>query len=340
MNSDQHTIYVSYADADEDWVVHFVNGLKVYLRKQLGKIDDNFIWAKFMPLGPGNKQEILQQHLQASKYLLIIMSPAYLTMGNSEIASFNRGDDHLILVEHNEVSLPDNLRFLKELVSYQFWYKDDKGRTMSLANPVPTTEEPQYFRLLAEIAYDIVKHLNDSLPQNQPQLDPAMDDSPHQNQSLSDPPTTEVSNTTSLQKIFRVFIHAIEQDRDLAIEVKKHLGTEIMTSLLPSKSVRLTVTEREEYLKQSLLDCDAVIIVCGSATLKWTYRQVQHTSKAQNDRGTASKSDFSVIAIFNKPPPDNLEQELGGLRVPNLKIWDCADIVNKCVPEFKRIAFS
>ena len=339
MNSDQHTIYVSYADADEDWVVHFVNGLKVYLRKQLGEIDDNFILAKFMRLGPGNKQEILQQHLQASKYLLIIMSPAYLkAMGNSEIASFGK-IDALILVEHNKVTLPNNLRFLKELVSYQFWYKDDKGRTMSLANPVPTTEEPQYFRLLAEIAYDIVKHLNDSLPQNQPQLDPAMDDSPHQNQSLSDPPTTEVSNTTSLQKIFRVFIHAIEQDRDLAIEVKKHLGTEIMTSLLPGKSVKLTVTEREEYLKQYLLDCHAVIIVRDSASLKWTYMQVQNTFKIQNDRKNNHKSDFSVIAIFNKPPPDNLEQELG-LQVPNLRIWNCADIVNECVPEFKRIAFS
>ena len=322
MNSDQHTIYVSYADVDEEWVIHFINGLKVYLRKQLGEINDNFIWAKFMPHGFGNNQEILQQHLKTSEYLLVILSPAYLkTMGNSEIDSFNN-NDHLILVEHDKVTLPDNLRFLeeKELVSYKFWDEDDKGRTMSLANPVPTTEEPQYFRRLAEVAYDIVKR----------------DDSSNQ---MFDPAMTEVSNITSLQKIFRVFIHATEQDRALAIEVQKQLGTEIKTSLLPSKSVKLTVTEREEYLKQNLLDCDAVIIVCGSATLKWTYRQVQHTSKAQNDRGTASKSDFSVIAIFNKPPPDNLEQELG-LQAPNLRICNHADIVNECVPEFKRIAFS
>ncbi len=338
MNLDQHTIYVSYADADEEWVVHFVNGLKVYLRKQLGKIDDNFIWAKFVPIGFGNKQEILQRHLKASEYLLVVMSPAYLkTIGNSEINLFDEMNN-LILVEHDRVNLSEKLQ---PCSIYKFWYENERGEICQLSNiyedengrtrklEVATDTDNRYCRLLAKMARDItsVKHLNDSLPQDQPRIDP---------------PVGEVPNVTPSQKNFRVFIHATERDRALAIEVQKQLGTEIKTALLPSKSVKLTVTEREEYLKQNLLDCHAVIIVCGSATLKWTYMQVQNTFKAQDDRRTGrtgSKSDFSVIAIFNKPPPDDLEQELG-LQAPNLRIWDCADIVNECIPKFKRIAFS
>jgi nucleoside phosphorylase len=157
MTEVKHQIYVSYADADKDWVVHFVNGLKVYLRKQLGEIDDNFIWAKFMPLGLGNKQEILQRHLKASEYLLVILSPAYLkTMGNSEIDLFGK-IDALILVEHSRVSLPDDLQYLS---SHPFWYEDERGRIVQIGFPVPDVNERKYFHLLAEIAHDITQSHN------------------------------------------------------------------------------------------------------------------------------------------------------------------------------------
>lgn len=105
---DNHQLYVSYADADEEWAIHFVNNLKACLRKQLGEIDDNFIWAKYMQRGIGNKQDIRQRHLSASKYLLMILSPAYLkTIGNSEIELFGR-IDNVIPVEHNSYLIAIN----------------------------------------------------------------------------------------------------------------------------------------------------------------------------------------------------------------------------------------
>jgi len=322
MNSDRHTIYVSYADADEEWVKHFVNNLKTYLRKQLGEIEDDFVWAKYMQIDIGNKQDILLQHLRESKYLLVIASPAYFRkIGNSEIDAFGKVDN-LIPVEHNKVELPENLQ---SLTSYKFWYEDDKGRALFYANPVPTPSEPQYYRLLAEMACDIVRCLN--ISQNQPS--PASD-------SMSDSiSTTEVANTVSSSKPVHVFINAVEKDRQLAVEIQQQLKTEAQASLLPSKLVKLTVKEREERLKQGLLACDAVIVVCDKATLKWIYLQISLIDEIQKDRGTH----FKIVAVFNNPPPIKLEQELG-LQFPNLKIWNHTDIVNKCVPEFKQVAFS
>ena len=163
MTEVKHQIYVSYADADEKWVVSFVGHLKDNLRQQLGKIDNDFIWAKYMPLGIGNKQDILQRHLSASKYLLVIASPAYFaTIKNSEIDAFGKVDN-LILVEYNKVELPENLQSLN---SYQFWHEDDRGRALSYANPVATSSEPQYYRLLAEMARDIVYASNQSLQES------------------------------------------------------------------------------------------------------------------------------------------------------------------------------
>jgi len=155
MTEVKHQIYVSYADADEEWVIHFVKGLKDNLRHQLGGIDDNFIWAKFMPLGLGNKQEILQRHLKASEYLLVVMSPAYLkAIGNSEIASFGKIDD-LILIEHDKVRLPDDLQSLN---SYPFWHEDDRGQIIKLGFPVPDVKEGKYFQLLDRVARAIQSH--------------------------------------------------------------------------------------------------------------------------------------------------------------------------------------
>lgn len=321
MNSDRHTIYVSYADADEEWVIHFVNGLKFYLRKQLGEIDEDFIWAKYMPLGTGNKQDILLQHLRASKYLLVIASPAYFTtIKNSEIDAFGKVDN-LIPVEHNKVELPENLQLLNR---YQFWYEDNKGRTLFYANPVPTPGEPQYYRLLAEMAYDIVKCLN--TPQNRSSG----------SDSIS---TTEVANTVSSSEPVHVFINAVEKDRQLAIRIQQQLGAGIKSSVLPKKSMTVTPGEAEKELETNLLTCDTVIVLCGRAPKKWVYQQVKFVYKMQDERKNSNRSEFKIVAVFNIPPPDRLEQELG-LQFPNLKIWNCVDIINECVPKFKQVAFS
>jgi len=82
MTDTQHQIYVSYADADEDWVVTFISELKVFLRNQQVTIDNNFIWYKRLLNKFDNTKESIE-HLAVSRYVLIISTPDYKhIMGN------------------------------------------------------------------------------------------------------------------------------------------------------------------------------------------------------------------------------------------------------------------
>ncbi len=152
MTDTQYQIYVSYADADKDWVINLVNGLKVYLRRQLGELSDNFIWAKYMLHGNENRLTIPKQRLQQSKYLLTLLSPAYLnTVGNSEIDSFANADN-ILVVECDKIRRPEKLQSFS---GYQFWHEDKTGNVIRRGDPKPTVDEKEYYRLLDQVARDI-----------------------------------------------------------------------------------------------------------------------------------------------------------------------------------------
>ncbi|MEZ5672234.1 MAG: TIR domain-containing protein [Thiotrichaceae bacterium] len=104
----QHQIYVSYADADKDWVTDLVENLKVYLRKQLDEINDNFIQARYRMRG-NDRITDSEIHLKKTRYLLVILSPAYLrSEWKKEIDLFN-DIEHVIVVEHDKIQRPDVL---------------------------------------------------------------------------------------------------------------------------------------------------------------------------------------------------------------------------------------
>ncbi|MEZ5672232.1 MAG: hypothetical protein R3E08_07520 [Thiotrichaceae bacterium] len=211
MTQDQHehVIYVSYADADRKWVIHFVNNLKVYLRKQLGKIDDDFIWARYMLRGSDNIAETTKQHIAKSKYMLTILSNAYLNdIGNTEIDLFGNIDNSFV-VEHDQIIGTE--KFKKIEGYYKFWSEGGNGSVVRLADPAPTHKEPEYYHLLDQIARDIVEKyegLNDNTTVNQniPEQIPS-------NSNISSP------------RQIRVFINATEEDRNVALNVQKQLGS-------------------------------------------------------------------------------------------------------------------
>jgi hypothetical protein len=216
MSDQEHVIYVSYEDADKDRVINLVNRLKVCLRKQLGKIDDNFIWAKYMLRGNENCSKTPQQHLQQSKYLLTVLSPAYMgTIGDIEIEFFKNADG-IFVVECDRTCRPEKLKSFK---GYKFWHEDKIG------NVVRWVKDRKYYRLLDQIARDIAAVIGKS--------------------------KEVVSNTlaqTSLdnyesQPIPEVFIDSIEEDRAVALKIQDHLDKDIISSLLPSSGVGLSPEE-------------------------------------------------------------------------------------------------
>ena len=153
MNNTKHQIYVSYAEADEDWVIEFIKNLKVYLRKQLGEIDDNFIWGKYKLRGIDNESTVIQEHLRKSKYLFVVLSNAYLrTIGETDIEIF--GDVHrIIVVEHYKVVSPPKLTSNQ---GYKFWIEDERGNIQQYALP-KSLHEDEYYQLLGNMSRDIAE---------------------------------------------------------------------------------------------------------------------------------------------------------------------------------------
>jgi len=83
----KHKIYISYAEADEEWVVQFIRWLKVSLKKQLGIIGENLICAKYFLKGDIIAES--QKCLDNTDILIAILSPAYLRLNqNIEINDF------------------------------------------------------------------------------------------------------------------------------------------------------------------------------------------------------------------------------------------------------------
>lgn len=430
MPPDQHTIYVSYADADEEWVVHFIDNLKVYLRKQVGEIDENFIWARYMLRGTDNKETDPRQHLKNSKYLLVILSNAYLnTDVKKEIGSF-KAKKNFIVVEHDKIERPSPLSTMK---GYHFWDSDEKERVVRWGTPAVPNDitHHRYHQLLEQMARDIVERMNNEeatvflartnkypkernnlrshlikqgfsiLPQercsnsdySQLRSDikksnffiqlvdnedvskkqceiakgaglPILRWAENQQELNSDCPTaicTDIaafkleishwiakhkdnptmqasSNTQSSQQIF---IYTTEKDRALAIEVQQQLLKHGMDSLLsPSQKLGLSPQEIEESIEQDLLNCQHVIIISDKAPPMWVKQKILHCFKIQAERNSnGNKNNMNVVAVFNKPPPEGLEAKLG-IKRANLHIWDCLEVIDNCMSEFKKVILS
>lgn len=142
-----HQIYVSYADAK--WAINFIDDLKNALCKQLGKISDDFIWAKYRLKGTDDKLLTPKHHLRQSHYLLVIWSPAYLiTIGELDINEFS-SMERVILVEHDKA---EKTAILNTCVGYQFWKENKKGIVVAKS-------KSQYMLIIQQLARDIAdKH--------------------------------------------------------------------------------------------------------------------------------------------------------------------------------------
>lgn len=163
----KNKIFISYADADEDWVVNFINYLKIQLRKQLGDIHDGLIWAKSMIKKLENKEETITKHLKESNYLITILSPAYLKTGTIvDIEQFSNAKN-IIVIEHNEVERPEKL---KNTEGYFFWKKLKTGKIVQYEK---NTYKSSFYQQMKEVAKDLAELLEKKTIQEKQNISPS-----------------------------------------------------------------------------------------------------------------------------------------------------------------------
>jgi len=114
-----------------------------------------------------------------------------------------------------------------------------------------------------------------------------------------------------------------------------------MDSSLPlSQDLGLSPQEIEESIEQDLLNCHAAIIISDKAPPMWVKQKILHCFKIQAERNSnGNKNNMNIVAVFNKPPPEGLEAKLG-IKRANLHIWDCLEVIDNCMSEFKKAILS
>jgi len=180
----EHKIYVSYARADEDWVKNFIKGLTVYLRKEFGEINGDFIWARYMGWreSAGDRDKV-KEHLSGSETFLLVLSKAYIHSESCREKEFDvfldeKGAERIFIIEHEEIKREkiknevasiffDKIKKIQRVTNYKFWFTDQEGRNHQLYVPhVPNFPEVEYYQRLKEVACNLSNELKESVEDN------------------------------------------------------------------------------------------------------------------------------------------------------------------------------
>jgi hypothetical protein len=164
-------IFISYARVDDErlpgtaggWVSTFVDGLKTYLAKQIGRREAFSFWMDYEDLR-GNEplEPVIRQQLAASQALVLFLSPGYVTSRwcREELKAFvervGAGSRLVFPVYLSPVDrVPEDLA---DLVSYRFWVKE-QGMARTLGDPQPDPTERAYYDGLRRLARDLADTL-------------------------------------------------------------------------------------------------------------------------------------------------------------------------------------
>jgi len=126
-----------------------------------------------------------------------------------------------------------------------------------------------------------------------------------------------------------VFIHAAPDDVLLADQIQDFLNEhDIGNSLSPKISDYNKVEDRNNYIDQLYLECDAVIVVYDNTLKGWVEEQLLYCRRKRIERDQPFK--VAVYKTLNKPPLS--------LSLPYVHILECpTPRTDTCLPEFIRI---
>ncbi len=129
-----------------------------------------------------------------------------------------------------------------------------------------------------------------------------------------------------------VFIDAISEDMHLARQIRDVLKAHGIGSSLPLEiSAPVSATEIQNYSKQNLLECDAVVVVYDNTSMVWVNREVLYCRRIQGRR----EQPFKVFAVCNKP---SIGKQPFPMHLPKLHVLECPTLqAERCLPEFIRM---
>jgi len=121
-----------------------------------------------------------------------------------------------------------------------------------------------------------------------------------------------------------IFINIVPKDKALADEIGDILLENDLASALPRLG-ELTPAEKRKDIENNLQDCDALIILYDNSLDEWARAQLRLCIRNR-------RKSLKIIAVFNKSPT---EEPLLGMKLPNLRFFDCATLKNSsCLPSF------
>ncbi len=166
MPRNDHDIFVSYAHVDDEcppnvnkgWVSFFIDGLKHYLAKELGRKDRFSLWMDYELRGNQPITGEIEETLAGAHTLVLFLSNGYVESEwcQRELALFVErvGAVRGRIFPVQLMPVADTPTCLQELGGYQLWVADGQT-TRPLGDPVPDPTELAYYRHLRELAADL-----------------------------------------------------------------------------------------------------------------------------------------------------------------------------------------
>jgi hypothetical protein len=111
-----------------------------------------------------------------------------------------------------------------------------------------------------------------------------------------------------------VFVDMESSDHALAEEVCQSLDRYDAEYALPIQSEDPAENRRD--LEENLSECDALVVIYGSTTVKWVRHHLLEARKALSQR----RRPLKALAIFEGPPE---QKEQLGMKFQNMQILDC-----------------
>ena len=180
----KHDIFVSYAHvddepvpgADEGWVTTLVKCLRTQLSQKLGRNNAFSLWIDHSLAGNVQVTDEIMSTLRESATLVVILSPGYIASHwcleekdafLEAVAERVRSGSRVFAVERDKMKVerdgkeqdlcPSELR---DKDAYRFWVEDPlKKRPRTLAVPKPDPNDPTYYNLISDLAYDLSEEL-------------------------------------------------------------------------------------------------------------------------------------------------------------------------------------
>jgi hypothetical protein len=120
-----------------------------------------------------------------------------------------------------------------------------------------------------------------------------------------------------------VFINTRPEDLNLALEIGKMIQEEGFGFSLPVLE-GIPPAEIRQDLEENLLDCDAVIVLYASTTVRWVREQLLYCRRMQGRRERPLK----IVAVFSKTNNQPL-----GMSLPNMQVLEFSSLrESNCVP--------